>query len=160
MYLKKHRVFAYLRQNIDGFLDFVQNGIMPTRKEYKEPFDECLERYKELVNDPFFLSKVYELAYLETILIQSKCASKVVPSFYNQPNKYPLIYARSSYPSLRKNYNHVTVSMGQSAKQTKSINQLSNDPLFIHAAQTKILKNMEKEFHYKEYKLKFRRDNV
>lgn len=160
MFQKKNRVFAYLRQHMDGFLEYLHSGVKPTRKEFKEPFDICLERYMELTTDSSFLSKIQELAYLETILIQAKCASSVSPAFYKQPNKYPLIYARSSYPSLRKNYDHVTVSMGQASKQEKNINQLSNDPLFIHAAQNKILKNMKKNFHYEEYNLKYRKRDV
>lgn len=160
MFQKKNRIFAYLRQNIDSFFDYLQTGVIPNRKEFKEPFDICLERYKELTEDPEFLSKVQELAYLETILIQAKCASNVSPSFYKQPNKFPLIYARSSYPSLRKNYNNVTVSMGQASRQNKTLNQLSNDPLFLNTAQNKILKNMRKDFHYEEYNLKYRRTDV
>lgn len=160
MFLKKHRVFVYFRQNIDGFLKFLHNGVIPTRSEFKEPFDDCLKRYMELTSDPSFLAKVHELGYLETVLIQAKCMSGISPTLSIQPNKNPLIYARSSYPSLKKNYNNVTISMGQVRKQAKSINQLSNDPLFMHTAQKKIMKNMKQGFHYEEYKLKFRRDHV
>lgn len=160
MFLKKHRVFIYFRQNIDGFLKFLHEGVMPTRSEFKEPFDDCLERYMELTSDPSFLGKIKELAYLETVLIQAKCISNISPTLHIQPSKNPLIYARSSYPSLTKNYNNVTISMGQMGKQVKSVNQLSNDPLFISTAQKRILNNMRKGFHYEEYKLKFRRDHV
>lgn len=158
MFLKKHRVFVYFRQNIDGFLKFLHSGITPKRKEFKEPFDECLERYMELIKDPYLLAKIEELAYLETVLIQAKCMSGVSPTLSIQPNKNPLIYARSSYPSLRKNYNNVTISMGPVKKQTKTINQLSNDPEFMYEAQRKVMKNMRADFHYQEYKLKFRKD--
>lgn len=160
MFRSKHRVFVYFRQNIDEFLKYLHEGIMPTRQELKEPFDECLERYMELTKDYSFLAKVHELAYLETILIQTKCMSTINPTLHVQPNKNPLIYARSPYPRLTKNYNNVTVSMGTMTKQHKNVNQLSNDMLFMYEAQKKIMKNMIKDFHYEEYKLKYKRDNV
>ena len=155
MFLKKHRIFAFFKENIEGFLNYLKSNVIPSDSEVKEPFDICLKRYIELTTDPVFLAKIEELAYLETILIQANCMTKIETSLYLQHNKYSLIYAKSPFPQLNNKYINITVSMGQILNHRKSLNQLSIDDSFMSKTETKILKKMKKGFHYEEYKQKF-----
>lgn len=142
------------------YLKVFKEEVIPTAEQletmdYRDEMKTLLTRYLILTQDSDFQTKIRELYYLETAIIQIRCINDITPQFFvSKPQNDDYIYVRGSFLDKTPVY-QLARSIGKKSQYSMSVRAMSTNPDMLQKAQETLRLEMENRMIYEEYKLKF-----